>query len=134
MSKMTYFVIYLRVSTKMSIILKLYKGEYSLGKSYWLFGNIVPAVLFLIIFGLIFLTSSDPLQKLINQDFVPESFFVSILVLILSLLTLAYIIVSVICIWRSAQNYNGKKIWSILAKVTIIIGGLLNIKSFFKFF
>ena len=118
----------------MGVILKLYKGEYSLGKAYWLFGNIVPAVLFLIIFGLIFLTSSDPLEKLLNQDFVPESFFVSILVLILSLLTLAYIIVSVIGIWRSAQKYSGKKIWSLLAKVTIIIGGLLNIKSFFKFF
>jgi hypothetical protein len=118
----------------MSFISRLYKGEYSLAKSYWLFGNVIPAILFMIIFGLIFLTSNDPLGKLVNQDFVPESLMVSIVVLILSLITLVYIFISVIGIWRSAQKYNGKKIWSLLAKITIIIGGLLNIKSFFKFF
>lgn len=118
----------------MSILVKLFKGEYSLGKSYWLFGNVIPAILFLVIFAVILLESEDPINKIINQDFAPESLLTSIIVLVLSILTLIYILISVVGIWRSAGKYSGKKIWPILAKVTILIGVLLNIKSIIRFF
>lgn len=118
----------------MTWLTNLYKGNYSLSKSYWLFGNIIPILLFIPIFLIIFLTSDDPMTKFLNQDFAPEGFIISIVVLFLSIVTLIYIFISIVGIWRSSQKYQGRKIWSILAKITIIIGGLLNVKSFFKFF
>lgn len=118
----------------MHILMKLYKGDYSLAKSYWLFGNVIPAGLFALIFSIILFNSDDPMNTIITQNFAPQSLLVSIIVIILCLLTLFYILFSVVGIWRSANKHVGKKVWPILAKITIVVGLLLNLKSLLKFF
>ena len=117
----------------LAILKKLYKGEYSLGKSYWFFGNIVPFFLFLIIILGIFIPANDPLAKLRNIDFTPETTASLSITIIMSLLTLVYIIISTIGVWRSASKHEGKKHWAILAKITIIIAFLSYINDIRKF-
>lgn len=118
----------------MKIVAKLYKGKYSLSKSYWLFGNVVPLILFTLILISIFVFSNDPLNKLRSLNFRPETTFSLITTVILSLVTLVYIIISTIGVWRSASKYQGKKIWPILAKITIVIAFISYLNDIRKFF
>ena len=51
-----------------------------------------------------------------------------ILQVLLPLMVLAYIyfFYSAVCVWSSASNYEGKKIWAILAKVSVGLGVLFR--------
>lgn len=100
---------------------KLFKGEYNLAKSYWFFGNIIPLLLFLLILGVIFGFSNHPLEKLKTINFVPETTLSLILTLILSVITLIYIVISTIGVWRSASKHTGGLFWAWAAKITIVI-------------
>lgn len=121
-------------TNKIGIILrKLYKGEYSLSKSYWLFGNVVPFFLFILILSVIFGFSSDPLTKLRMLDLKPEGYASLIVTIFLSIITLVYIFISTIGVWRSASYHQGKKFWAILAKVTIIIAFISYANDLRKF-
>lgn len=116
------------------ILTKLYKGEYPLGKSYWFFGNIVPFILFALIISTIFGLSEDPLTKLKALDLKPEGTVATITTIFLSLITLAYIIISTIGVWRSASKHTGRRFWSIAAKVTIVLAFLTYLNDIRKFF
>lgn len=116
------------------ILKKLYNGEYSLAKSYWFFGNVIPLALFLVILSTIFIFSENPIQKIQNFNFIPENTTSLILTIFFSLITILYIIISTIGVWRSANNHNGKKIWAILAKVLIIIACISYLNDIRKFF
>jgi hypothetical protein len=56
-----------------------------------------------------------------------------IVVVSLCLLFFVYIFISIIAIWRSANRYEGRKLWKILAKVAIIISGFAYLKDFLKY-
>ena len=117
----------------LAILKKLYKGDYPLGKSYWLFGNVVPFVLFLIIILSIFIPANDPISKLRNIDFTPETNTSLIITIIMSLITIVYIFISTVGVWRSASKHEGKRHWAILAKITIIIAFLSYVNDIRKF-
>lgn len=116
------------------IVAKLFRGEYPLGKSYWLFGNIVPFFLFLAILISIFAFSNNPIGKLQSLNFKPESLISTIITILLSIITLIYICISTVGVWRSASKHEGKKIWAILAKLTIILAFITYLNDIRKFF
>jgi len=118
----------------LAILKKLYRGEYPLGKAYWLFGNVIPFLLFLVIIMGIFIPANDPISKLRNIDFTPETTVSLVITLIMSLITIVYIFISTIGVWRSASKHEGKKHWAILAKITIIIAFLSYVNDIRKFF
>jgi len=91
---------------KQSIFKNFIEGKLSLGLSFWVFGFISLAVLGLVA-GLI----------------LPNMAFVRLIVY-------RYLIYASIGIWRSSNNYKGKKIFSILAKIAIIVW---NINHFLGF-
>ena len=82
-------------------IKNLWKGKITLWKTFWGI-----TIVLLIIFG--------PIEFLVSKDNYPVRAFLNILYLIFSVLSL-------ICVWRSANNYNGRRVWYYLAKLTAII-------------
>ena len=91
-------------------ITKLWRGEYSLAVSYWIFGAL-GNLLMAIPLALIDISSSTEKQWLLSG------------------ITLAITILVNIGIWRSANNYLGFKLWKILAKIAVIISIALTIIS-----
>lgn len=125
----------LKKTNKINTILrKLYEGEYSLSKSYWLFGNVVPFLLFALMLGIIFgFSSSNPLTKLRMLDFKPEGYVALMATIFLSIITLIYIFISTVGVWRSATKHSGRKLWAILAKITIVIAFISYANDLRKF-
>jgi hypothetical protein len=84
------------------ILVKLWRGNYSLGKTYWLFGLLLPVpiaiAMVLVSLGL-------------------KSYFCSYLVY--TLLTI-YSFVQMVGTWRSAEAYTGLAIWRGLAKFSAL--------------
>ena len=79
----------------------LWEGKITLWKTFWGISFV-----FLIIFV--------PIELLVSEDNYPVRAFLNILYLIFS-------VFSLICVWRSANNYNGRRVWYYLAKLTAII-------------
>jgi hypothetical protein len=89
---------------KKHLFKKFIDGDFSLALSFWVFGLI----------GLLLL-------GLIVTLILPKMIFVR-------LITYPYLIYASIGIWKSSNKYNGKKIFSILAKIMVVIW---NISQFF---
>ncbi len=81
---------------------KLWRGEVSLAKTYWLYGTVIP-ILFAVL--------------IIVPLFIIESVF---FVYLLYAYSLPYGSFMMVAIWRSSGNYNGSKIWAFLARLTCI--------------
>lgn len=86
---------------------KLIQGHYGLAKTYWLFG-----VLVTIVFQIILTVATAA-----GGGF---GIMVSLL-----LAFLAYSIVQIIGLWRASNLYEGRKLWAILAKVAVILAGVM---------
>ena len=93
------------------IIKKLWRGEYSLLKTYWIFNVLIGNVALGNILSLI-----DPIKN-------AYVFFIGLG------LYLLYMFLAIVGLWRSASLYDGNELWKILAKVSVVIGVL-----FFLFF
>ena len=91
---------------KKHLFKKFIDGDLSLALSFWVIGLI----------GLLLL-------GLIVTLILPKMIFVR-------LITYPYLIYASIGIWKSSEKYNGKKIFSILAKIMVVIW---NINQFFCF-
>ena len=112
----------------MNFILKLYYGQYSLVKTYWIF-NVIPGIFF----GL--------LAKLMSlKSFPQDNLFLHLLILIFCL---SYAIISTVGLWRSSSYYQGNIVWKVLSKVvaissiafitfTIFVFLFFNIDSIYK--
>ena len=85
----------------------LWEGKITLWKTFWGISFV-----FLIIFV--------PIELLVSEDNYPVRAFLNILYLIFS-------VFSLICVWRSANNYNGRRVWYYLAKLTAIIDVMFSI-------
>ena len=88
-------------------IKNLWEGKITLWKTFWGISFV-----FLIIFV--------PIELLVSEDNYPVRAFLNILYLIFS-------VFSLICVWRSANNYNGRRVWYYLAKLTAIIDVMFSI-------
>ena len=116
------------------ILIKLWKGEYTLSKSYWFFGNIVPLMFFIILISLALFFQENSLGALLNLKLVPEKLYQKIILIFLSIIFLIYTVISTVGIWRSSNFYQGKKYWSTIAKIAIIFTVITYVKDIFKFF
>ena len=91
------------ISSK-GFIKQLIDGDFSLAKTYWLYGVVGSIVMnLLMIFPII--SGSMPL-------------LVSAL-----LISIAYAIIVLTGIWNSAGKYTGSMLWSVLAKIIVILNG-----------
>jgi len=101
----------------MNLLLKIWDGKFGLVKSFWGFFFLVGAVNAFIISFL----------GLINQDTFLENLY---LITFLYSLASAYSIISLVGVWRSANLFNGNKLWVILAKIIVALNFLWQIFFF----
>ena len=106
-----------------SFLLKFYRGEETLGISYWIYYSIISGIL-------IFLITVMERAK-VNDSFVG----------LYSLLALSYYISAAIGTWRSANNYTKMKIaakqtygWATVTKVLIVLAMIRGVVAFVKAF
>lgn len=90
-------------STK-GFIKKLIDGDFSLAKTYWLYGVVGSIVLNLF---LLLPTMSGSMPLLVSAG----------------LISIAYAIVVLTGIWNSASKYTGSMFWSVLAKIIVVLNG-----------
>lgn len=91
---------------------KLYWGEYSLPRTFWIYSFLCQLV-FALLFSLLVLGAA-----------VAGSVGLLLLCIVLYLLLLAYAVVCCFGIWRSATKYQGPKLWAMLAKISVVLGVL----------
>ncbi|OIO03322.1 MAG: hypothetical protein AUJ49_04615 [Desulfovibrionaceae bacterium CG1_02_65_16] len=89
----------------MKILLRLWRGEVALWKSFWLLGVLGKIIL---IGSFALLAGTVPL---------PFSSFLTLLAV-----NLLHTIFSIVCIWRSADNYAGPRAYGFLARAFIVFG------------
>ena len=85
-------------------LIRLWRGEFSLPATYWLWG----------LFGNLVFWVAFELSKGATSN-------VAVLLLLI-LLGLAYYVICIVGIWRSSGRYTGNKIWRDLARSMIVIG------------
>jgi hypothetical protein len=93
----------------MKFLAKLWRGEYSLAKTYWLF-NVLAGVVVNIpisIFGMLSQRAQSENATL---------FFAFIC------LTVSYGLIALVGLWRSSNNYTGNQFWAVISKIVVCIG------------
>lgn len=93
------------ISNNSFFIVKLFRGEYSLAKTYWLYSALPVTIFGKIISYITSLTIFFPL------------FF----------LLVTYHTIAIFGIWRAANKYDGWKVWSFLAKFMCVVAFVFNI-------
>lgn len=95
----------------MKILRKLWCGQYSLAKSFWLFGFAI----------LLVLNIPNGLMKMMSQKVIAES---TVLILSYTFFIGAYQLILIFGIWRASNNYKGNKFWAFLAKSYCVIAAI----------
>ena len=88
------------------IVINLWDGEIILWKTYW--GLVLPGVILSLV-----------VELLVPEERYAIHSFSNILCVIFSIFVL-------ICVWRSANEYQGKKIWHFLAKFSCTLDVMLS--------
>jgi len=122
------------MGNSVDILKKLWLGNYSLSKSYWLFGNVVPLIFFIVLIILALFFQEQPIDALINLKLAPAKLYQKIILLIIMIIFFIYSVISTVGIWRSSNKYERKKYWSVLAKITIFFALFTYIRDIYKFF
>ena len=105
----------------MKILLnKIFEGKFELKKTFWLYGNVYPFFISLIIIVSLLFFQEDMKQSIIQQKFFNISLIAKTIILIQGIFFFFYTFIATIGVWRSANNYKGKKIWIYLAKIAIV--------------
>lgn len=92
--------------------LRLWRGEMPLGQTFWLFGFLGNAVMGIGVVGLA--------VYLFGADGNPTG-AQSIMVRVLGFLALAYTGFTLVAVWRSADHFQGRRLWGVLAKVWVVV-------------
>lgn len=108
---------------KKSFISRLFNGDVSLYVTYWVFGVIIGNVVLGTLYSLIDAKYFEIASKI---GTLPINIFLVI--------TLAYNIFILIAIYRSAVKYTGNKIWSIFARILVVINTIFSIAVFITTF
>ena len=90
-------------SSSDSFLSKLVNGDYSLAKTYWLFGVLVSLLFFIPVTLAVAVESMTAL-------------------IILSISGVIYSVMVFVGIWRASDKYRGPKVWAVSAKIVVIIG------------
>lgn len=101
------------IQNKKSFIRKLRYGEYSLPKTFWLFG--IGAFIVFGIFGQ--MLSSYSIMSFIYREFGRTGFYIIYLGWFICFCI--YAVNVYIGVWRSSEVYTGLKLWKILAKIIV---------------
>ena len=96
----------------MNILIKLWQGNYSLVKTYWLFNVLV---------GMLLSIPTSLIAKLDNATKLNYYWLIFSFVCISGL----YAFIGLVGLWRSSNKYTGNKVLALLAKVVTCIGILL---------
>jgi cell division protein FtsB len=99
-----------------NFITRLFNGDISLAVTYWVFGVIIGNVIFGTLYSVI---DSKYIEIVAKIGTLPIIIFIVI--------TFAYNFFVLIAIYRSAVKYDGNKIWSILARILVIINTIFSI-------
>ena len=99
---------------------KLIHGEIGLKRAFWLYGNIYPFFISLVIILTIVALQEDIKISIVSQKFMNISFIGKILIFFEGLIFFIYTSFATIGVWRSANNFEGKKIWAYSSKFLII--------------
>ena len=99
---------------------KLINGEIGLKKAFWLYGNIYPFFISLIIILTIVVLQEDITLSIVNQKFMNISITGKILIIFEGLIFFIYTSFATIGVWKSANKYEGKKIWVYTSKLLIL--------------
>ncbi|HLI65928.1 MAG TPA: hypothetical protein VKU90_06150 [Caulobacteraceae bacterium] len=106
-------------SKRRSFIVRHWRGELSLPRSYWIDG--------VLIFGLginiLFIVATICAVVLLHGS---PALMTAALLTALAVQVLVYIW-AVVGVWRSAGRYAGPKVWSILARVVVVLGVFISI-------
>ena len=95
-----------------NLIIKFWNGQITLWKSYWLVGELLNALIILIIFNIeIRIFSNNLIGNLLPFLNFNNFNFLSKLILI------CWTLFITVGIWRSAENYNGHLPWIILTLI-----------------
>tara|TARA_B110000196_G_C20979095_1_gene582446 strand:+ start:157 stop:495 length:339 start_codon:yes stop_codon:yes gene_type:complete len=91
-----------------SLIIRFWRGQITLWRSYWLAGELLNALLILAIFNLeIYLFRNNEFTSFLPfLDFTNFSFFSKIILIV-------WTVFITVGIWRSAENYKGSLFWII---------------------
>jgi len=112
----------------MKLIQQLWNGDGSLRFTFWVIcvlGNALLNILSLVYKSQkgIVVTGSKAGQVLDSTGFYEPITGVTVLfVLLFAIVIVTYFGFTAVCVWRSANEYRGKAIWSTLAKVVVTIG------------
>lgn len=113
-----------------SFIVRLWNGEISLAKTYWLFG-VLGGVVSRLLSPLITYVLTSNASSLSAFDIAAINYLWSGLVI-------GYFVVVYVGIWRSSNRYAAqnptKRLWANLAKAAVILGSLAFIKLFVDIF
>jgi hypothetical protein len=112
----------------MKLIQQLWNGDGSLRFTFWVIcvlGNALLNILSLVYKSQngIVVTGSKAGQVLDSTGFYEPITGVTVLIVLLfAIVIVTYFGFTAVCVWRSANEYRGKAIWSTLAKVVVTIG------------
>lgn len=106
----------------MDLIKRLWRGDESLVTTYWLYGVGVSVLINLLF--LLVAYNAVALTRVRGHEAISP---------VLVVLAVAYAVYSGVAIWRSAGKYQGARIWSVLARVAVVVGALSWIGPLFAF-
>ena len=112
----------------MKLIQQLWNGDGSLRFTFWVIcviGNVLLNILALVYKSQngIVVIGSKAGQVLDSTGFYEPITGVTVLIVLLfAIVIVTYFGFTAVCVWRSANEYRGKAIWSTLAKVVVAIG------------
>ena len=112
----------------MKLIQQLWNGDGSLRFTFWVIcviGNVLLNILALVYKSQngIVVIGSKAGQVLDSTGFYEPITGVTVLIVLLfAIVIVTYFGFTAVCVWRSANEYRGKAIWSTLAKVVVTIG------------
>ena len=99
---------------------KLINGEIGLKKAFWLYGNMYPFFISLIIILTIVALQEDIKVSIVSQKFMNISFIWKMLIIFEGLIFFIYTSFATIGVWKSANKYEGKKVWTYFSKFLIL--------------
>lgn len=98
-----------------NFVLKLYRGDFSLPITYWLFGGIGGVLIRLV-------------MEIYEYNYAKitrsESIGFEVALLLFFIIAIAYSLLMFIAIWRSAGKYKDSSLWSGLARFMVVLGVL----------
>ena len=102
---------------------RLWRGEYSLGKAFWVFGILISVLWYFatkflsmaLLVAMLFIGFSGPSAP---DGLLGGSLFI---LAVMIAITLAYALLVSVGIWRSAANFAGKSAYSFLARGAVVL-------------